>query len=93
MMNRYLQNQILANRHMLLRKDCRSREVVISRVIPKCIYTTNKDEPLVDCVRCMRRFHFNCQYAKDNDSFNDAINDNFVDGTNYVMIVVWNCMN
>ena len=48
---------------------------------PKCIYTTNEDEPLVDCVRCMRRFHFNCQYAKDNKSFNHAINDNFIDGT------------
>ena len=33
------------------------------------------------CVRYIRRFHFNCQYAKDNESFNDAIIDNFVDGT------------
>ena len=48
---------------------------------PKCIYTTNEDESLVDCVRCIRRFHFNCQYAKDNESFNHAINDNFIDGT------------
>ena len=48
---------------------------------PKCIYTTNEDEPLVDCVRWIRRFHFNCHYAKDNESFNHAINDNFVDGT------------
>ena len=33
MMNRYLQSQILANYHMLLRQDCRSREVAMSRVI------------------------------------------------------------
>ena len=59
---------------------------------PKCIYTTNEDEPLVGCVRCIRRFHFNCRYAKDNESSNDAINDNFVDVQNYVMIVVWNFM-
>ena len=48
---------------------------------PKCIYTTNEDEPLVDRVRCIRRLHFNCQYAKDNESFNHTSNDNFVDGT------------
>ena len=46
---------------------------------PKCIYTTNEDEPLVDCVRCIRRFHFNCQNAKDNESFDDAIKNNYVD--------------
>ena len=48
---------------------------------PKYIYTTNEDEPLVDCVRCMRRFRFNCQYTKDNEFFNHANNDNFVDST------------
>ena len=25
---------------------------------PKCVYTTNEDEPLVDCVRYQRRFLF-----------------------------------
>ena len=39
-------------------------------------------------------FHFNCQYTKDDEFFNHAINDNFVDGTKlcYVMIVDSNSM-
>ena len=51
---------------------------------PKYIYTTDDGgtkEPLVDCVRCLGRFHFNCQYVEDTACFNDVINDNFVDGT------------
>ena len=53
----------------------------VSCNFPKFIYTTNEDEPLVYCVRCQRSFHFNYQYAKYSESFNDEINDYFIDGT------------
>ena len=39
MMNRYLQSQILANRHVLSRKDCRTREIVISHVNSRNVST------------------------------------------------------
>ena len=50
---------------------------------PKYIYTTDDGgtkEPLVDCVRCLRRFHFNYQYVEDTECFNEVIHDNFADG-------------
>ena len=37
---------------------------------PKCIYTMDDGgtkEPLVDSVRCLGRFHFNCQYVEDTE--------------------------
>ena len=52
--------------------------------LPKCIFTTyyrGKMESLVPCVRCLRCFHFTCQYDEDIQLFDHVINDNFNDGT------------
>ena len=51
---------------------------------PKFIYTTDDGgtkRPLDDCVRCLRCFHFNCQYVEDTQLFSNVINDNFAYGT------------
>ena len=51
---------------------------------PKYIYTTDDGgtkEPFIDCVRCLRYFHFNCQFVEDTRLFEHVINDNFADGT------------
>ena len=51
---------------------------------PKCIFTTDDGgtkESLVLCVRCLRCFHFTCQYDEDTQLFDHVVNDNFNDGT------------
>ena len=56
---------------------------------PRCKYSlsprsTNeevKNELLVSCIRCMRRYHHNYLHPEDIKPFLNVINDNFVDDT------------